>query len=273
MRHPKKQMEEEEAEPTFPSTAPRRTKGFTDRLRRSRTQISAAAVASLPRTRTVDPVKANLNRGPTEKYKLNGHTVLVGSRLCPTPAGERGTTDGREVKRRTLAGTFTTVSSHSRSARLGPFKVAVACSCKDWKYRSGLLSNVDPLDKRTQYSRDASFGCKHMMAVNTALLDGEPGQLAPNTMANYRDFVEDEAVEFFGEDAAEDTYLRPLRNAEGLPTSRRLQDQRIARESDAAAAAAYAPAPLARSARTRRAPNRFGDDGSGAASAYTGFGL
>ena len=106
--------------------------------------------------------------------------VLMGSTLCPVALGDADA-DGRIVGCRdppVVAGgvAFRSVST---SSDIGPpYAVAVACTCPDWKYRSGL----DPQRNDVGYAlslreRDAGIGCKHMIMCNQELLGAGPGQL------------------------------------------------------------------------------------------------
>ena len=129
--------------------------------------------------------------------------VLMGASLCPEALGDTDA-DGRVVACRDPPVVVGTVAfeSVSTSSDVGPpYAVAVACTCPDWKFRSGL----DPQRKDVGYAlsdreRDAGIGCKHMIMCNQDLLGAQPGQLEAAARA------EDDRAAFLAEAPPPDPY-------------------------------------------------------------------
>jgi hypothetical protein len=160
----------DDGEPKWP-VPQSRAEGHEQRIERADRANFAAFVSG----RRVAEVRAQTGRGEVETY-----SVLVGARLCPVPVGDDDP-DGRKTDIRIPAVTAGGVQfqSVSTASDLGPpYTVAIACTCLDWRYRSGL----DPYRKDAMYplsgrERDAGIGCKHMMICNQELLAAQPGQL------------------------------------------------------------------------------------------------
>lgn len=127
---------------------------------------------------------SSFTRKPTKSNEDAPYKVLIGAELCIDTTADSLTVtcaphEGKPV-------VFTHVSS--RSLLGPPYRVAVACTCYDWRLRSGFpqqspdVVKPDPVDDRAAFS-DAAAGCKHMMLCNAAILKRPYVTLGPSVRA------------------------------------------------------------------------------------------
>jgi len=125
-------------------------------------------------------IGAELNPVKSEKTTLRTPPVMCGAQpqshiqLVPAPKPKFDGDQRPPFKKRFMKAGFACVSTDSV---LGPpFRVAIACTCPDWEYRSGFSSMASaPVPSRVKTSslEHAAVGCKHMMIANTELLQTE----------------------------------------------------------------------------------------------------
>lgn len=125
------------------------------------------------------------------KYKTDSnenapYKVLIGAELSVDVDGIEAP---KTVTCKPYKGTPVVFEHVSPRSILGPpYRVAVACTCYDWRLRNGMPSvpaddvGPGPLTSREQFF-DAGAGCKHMMLCNATVLNRPFVTLGPSIRA------------------------------------------------------------------------------------------